>query len=161
MYIEEYEKRGFPLNFLLKLLIVILIIIGFVLLLTNIFFPKFSFLGKNSNSISKSKYLNIVEGLSSQIFIDNLDRMKEAAIEYYAITDLPKNNESSSVMTLREMIDKKLIVALIDKNNKICDLDKSYVEVTNSDNKYILKVNLKDSEKEDHILVNLNDVILK
>ena len=58
-------------------------------------------------------------------------------------------------MTLQAMIDKKIITALIDKNNKAVDTEKSYVEITKMDNEYLLKVNIKDSEKEDYILVHL------
>ena len=58
-------------------------------------------------------------------------------------------------MTLSDMIGKKIIIALIDKNNKAVDVEGSYVKITKLDDEYLLKVNLKDSEKEDYILVHL------
>ena len=81
--------------------------------------------------------------------------MKEAAILYYTDERLPENNGEFKQMTLSEMIGLKLITPLIDKNNKAVDVEASYVKITKSDNEYILKVNIKDSEKEDYILVHL------
>ena len=81
--------------------------------------------------------------------------MKEAAISYYTDERLPKEVGESDTMTLSDMIGKKIIVALIDKNNKACDVEGSYVKITKLDDEYLLKVNLKDSEKEDYILVHL------
>ena len=81
--------------------------------------------------------------------------MKEAAVSYYTTERLPKNVGDKEKMTLQAMIDKKIITALIDKNNKAVDTEKSYVEITKMDNEYLLKVNIKDSEKEDYILVHI------
>ena len=81
--------------------------------------------------------------------------MKEAAISYYTDERLPKESGEFKQMTLSEMIGLKLITPLIDKNNKAVDVEKSYVKITKSGNEYILKVNIKDSEKEDYILVHL------
>ena len=81
--------------------------------------------------------------------------MKNAAISYYTDERLPKNVGDSESMTLSDMIGKHLIIALIDKNNKAVDVEKSYVKITKSDDEYLLKVNIKDSEKEDYILVHL------
>jgi hypothetical protein len=58
-------------------------------------------------------------------------------------------------MTLSEMIGLKIITPLVDKNNKPVDVEKSYVKITKAEDEYILKVNIKDSEKEDYILVHL------
>ncbi len=148
MYSEQYEKRGLPFkDFLLKLILVII----FAFLLAWLL-PKFI----QPAVITNAKEENIdLFPLTSQIFADNLDRMKEAAITYYTDERLPKEVGESDTMSLGDMIDKKLIIALVDKNNKACDVLKSYVKITKMDNEYLLKVNLKDSEKEDYILVHL------
>ena len=96
-----------------------------------------------------------ISALTSQIFADNLNKMKEAAISYYTDERLPKEVGQSDTMTLSDMIGKKIIVPLVDKNNQAVDVEKSYVKITKLDDEYILKVNLKDSEKEDYILVHL------
>ena len=148
MYTEEYEKRGFPIYFLVKIIIVGLFVVGVVWFIT-----KFISNGENRSGIYKNT--SNVEALSSQIFINNLERMKNAAIDYYDDNRLPKEDKDFSTITLKEMIDKKLIITLIDKNNKPCDIEKSYASVTREEGIYILKVNLKDSEKEDYILIDL------
>ena len=161
MYTEDYNKRGFPFrDFLLKLILVIVFVFLLCLLLPRFIAPK---INSNANGVNgkgctteKCTSNNTgVNALTSQIFADNLDRMKEAAIKYYTDERLPKEVGQSDKMTLSDMIGKKIIVALIDKNNKACDVEKSYVKITKADDEYILKVNLKDSEKEDYILVHL------
>ena len=147
MYNEEYENRGFPFrDFLLKLILVIIFVFLLVWLL-----PKFIAPAVVENTGSTVD----VSALTSQIFAENLDKMKEAAISYYTDERLPQNVGEKHKMTLSDMIGKKIITPLIDKNNKPCDVEGSYVEITKMDDEYLLKVNLKDSEKEDYILVHL------
>ena len=151
MYTEEYENRGFPFrNFLLKLILIIIFVFLLVWLL-----PKFIAPAVNKDLKNNSSNTTQINALTSQIFSDNLNKMKEAAILYYTDERLPENNGEFKQMTLSEMIGLKLITPLIDKNNKAVDVEASYVKITKSDNEYILKVNIKDSEKEDYILVHL------
>ena len=179
MYTEEYERRGFPIrNFLIKLFLIILFILLLLWLLPKIISPSFNS-AKSSNSLkdatdtstvvsSKSKkskdnsssqldssVYSQLDALTSQIFAQNIDRMKDAAISYYTDERLPKEVGESDTMTLSDMIGKKIILALIDKNNKACDVEKSYVKITKVDDEYILKVNVKESEKEDEMLGQL------
>ena len=151
MYTEEYENRGFPFrNFLLKLILIIIFVFLLVWLLPKFIAPSINNNIKNNNIDNKE-----INALTSQIFQNNLDKMKEAAISYYTDERLPKESGEFKQMTLSEMIGLKLITPLIDKNNKAVDVEKSYVKITKSGNEYILKVNIKDSEKEDYILVHL------
>lgn len=150
MYTEEYEHRGFPFrDFLLKLILIIIFVFLLIWLLPKFISPKL--VTKTNESTEQVD----ISSLTSQIFSDNLEKMKDVAISYYTDERLPKEVGDSDQMTLSDMIGKKLIVALIDKNNKACDVEKSYVKITKLDDEYILKVNLKDSEKEDYILVHL------
>lgn len=152
MYTEDYENRGFPFrDFLLKLILIIIFIFLLVWLLPKFIAPAVVKNLDMDTSINSEQ----LDALSSQIFNDNLDTMKEAAIAYYTDERLPKEIGQSEKMTLSDMIAKNLVVVLIDKNNKPCDVEKSYVQITKADEEYILKVNLKDSEKEDYILVHL------
>ncbi len=151
MYTEEYENRGFPFrNFLLKLILIIIFVFLLVWLLPKFIAPSINNNIKNNNVDSKE-----IKALTSQIFQDNLDKMKEAAISYYTDERLPKEEGEYKEMTLSEMIGLKLLTPLIDKNNKAVDVEKSYVKITKASDEYILKVNIKDSEKEDYILVHL------
>ena len=160
MYTEEYEKRGFPFgSFIVKLILVIIFILFLAWLLPKLLRPTINNYSTNTNKTCSNGSgicdMTGINALTSQIFADNLDRMKNAAISYYTDERLPKEVGDSDTMTLSDMIGKHIIIALIDKNNKACDLEKSYVKITKLDDEYILKVNLKDSEKEDYILVHL------
>lgn len=147
MYTEDYENRGFPFrDFLLKLILIIIFVFLLVWLL-----PKFI----KPTTVENKETTTEISALSSQIFNDNLEKMKDAAISYYTDERLPKEVGEYDQMTLGDMIGKKLITPLIDKNNKAVDVDASYVKITKADDEYILKVNIKDSEKEDYILVHL------
>ena len=174
MYTEEYERRGFPLrDFLLKLILVIIFVFLLIWLLPKFIKPTVNNYTADSSKVATSETsskkskdskecsnsgscdLSGLDALTSQIFAQNIDRMKDAAISYYTDERLPQNVGDSETMTLSDMIGKKIILALVDKNNKACDVEKSYVKITKVDDEYILKVNLKDSEKEDYILVHL------
>lgn len=158
MYTEEYEHKGFPLrDFLLRLFLVVIFVILLVWLLPKFINP--STVVKNdkkggSNSNSKNEVVDVSKN-SSEVFQNNMDRMKEAAISYYTKDRLPSNVGDSKQMSLSDMIGEKIISPLIDRNNKAVNVDKSYVKITKLDDEYLLKVNVKDSEKEDYILVHL------
>ena len=157
MYNEEYEKKGFPiLSTILKVLIIGIIILLFILFIPKLFTNKTTASkDNNQNENCSDKYEKSLSALTSQIFANNLDKMKDAAIRYYTTDRLPQEIGESDKMTLSDMIGKKLVVALIDKNNKAVDVEKSYVKITKTEDEYILRVNIKDSEKEDYILVHL------
>lgn len=90
--------------------------------------------------------------LNNQIFADNLDRMKNVAKTYYTTERLPKDINTSKKMTLREMIDNKLILPLMDSNGKYCSKDDSYIEITKLENEYVIKVYLSCTDKKDYIV---------
>ena len=112
------EKRGLTIKDLLIRLILIIIFIFLLIWL----FP-----------------MPDLKPLNNQIFIDNLTRMKDAAKSYYTIERLPKDFNTSKRMTLKEMIDKHLILGLMDSNGNYCDEDESYVQITKLENEYIIK----------------------
>lgn len=149
---EEYESRGFPFkNFLLKLILIIIFVFLLVWLLPKFIVPTINEnLEKNNNTNNTE-----ISALASQIFYNNLEKMKDAAISYYTNERLPQEIGQSDTMTLSDMIGKKIITPLIDKNNNAVDVEKSYVKITKTEDEYILKVNIKDSETEDYILVHL------
>ena len=93
--------------------------------------------------------------LTNRIFNENLQTMKEAAISYYTTPRLPKNVDDVKTMTLREMLEEKLLIEFKDANNKSCDLDDSYVSITKLEDEYLLKVNLSCTDNDAYILVHL------
>lgn len=125
------ENRGFTIK---DLLIRLILIIVFIFLLIWLF-P-----------------MPDLKPLNNQIFADNIDRMKNVAKTYYTVERLPKDINQSKRMTLKEMIDNKLILPLMDSNGKYCSEDDSYVEITKLENEYIIKVNLSCTDKKDYII---------
>ena len=88
-----------------------------------------------------------------QVYTNNIKTMKEAARNYYTVDRLPANVGDSSSMTLKEMVDNKMIIRFTDKEGKVCDESTSKVEVSKiSDNEYTLKVQLNCGEQKDYIL---------
>ena len=155
MSTEDYNRRGFPFgSFILKLILIIVFVFLLCWLLPKFMVPAItkSLNGKGGATTCEKSGIN---ALTSQIFADNLEKMKEAAISYYTDERLPQNVGDSKKMTLSDMIGLKIITPLIDKNNKAVDVEKSYVKITKTADEYILKVNIKDSEKEDYILVHI------
>ena len=92
--------------------------------------------------------------LNNQIFADNVDRMKDVAKSYYTLERLPKDINESKKMTLREMIDNKLILPLMDSNGKYCSEDDSYIQITKLENEYVIKVYLSCSDKQDYVVTH-------
>jgi hypothetical protein len=93
--------------------------------------------------------------INGQSFAENLRTMKEAAITYYTTPRLPDKVSDKVKLTLGEMIDKKLLLELVNEDGKVCDKTKSYAEVTKMDDEYVLKVNLNCGTKSDYVLVHL------
>ena len=155
MYTEEYEKRNFSfLKFLLKLVFVIVFAVLIIWLLPKYLSPILKSNTKTTCTGSSCDNKKI-KTPSSQVFGENIKKMKEAAISYYTDDKLPQDVGQSKKMLLNDMIAEDIIVPLNDKNNKSVDVNMSYVQITKESDEYILKVNLKDSENEDYILVHL------
>lgn len=91
--------------------------------------------------------------LYDRIFNENVIAMKDAAKDYFTLERLPQNKGDVVKLTLRSMLEKKIILPFTDRNGDSCDLDASYVEVTKEDNEYVMKVNLKCGDEENYLLV--------
>ena len=138
---EERERFSFK-DVILQIVLVVL----FVFLLLWLF-PTKGYVDKKLDSGLQPLY--------NQIFSQNVNSMKEAAISYFTTSRLPKNIGDKVSLTLGEMLDKKLLIPFLDSNNKQCSLTDSYVEITKMDDEYVLKVNLSCSDNSDYILVHL------
>lgn len=136
MYTEYEEKKGFPIrNFLIKLVLIII----FVLLLLWIL-PIPSLKGNNNGN---------------SIFNANVQTMKDAAIDYFTTERLPQKVGDKVTLTLKEMLDLKLLLPFTDKNGDTCDLVKSYVSLEKQETEYLMIVHLKCKDQEDEIVVHL------
>ena len=102
MYTEEYERRGFPFrDFILKLILVIVFVLLLVWLLPKFITPSIT----NNNTTKSGKACPTgtcdtsgISALTSQIFADNIYRMKDAAISYYTDERLPKEVGDKTVI---------------------------------------------------------------
>ena len=134
MYNEDDEKKVMPIRFFLGILILIII---FVLLLL--------WLLPMSNI-----------GDSHRLFKTNMEEMKQAAIQYFDMDTLPQNEGETTKVTLGELMDKKYILKVTDKDGKECNKTKSYVSITKkSDDTYEMKTKLRCETEEDYIITNL------
>lgn len=87
-----------------------------------------------------------------KIFAANMDTMTEAAKSYYTVERLPEEEGETKKLTLKEMLDNKMIMEFTDSDGNTCDVDKSYVEVTKQDGEYIFKTNLSCDTQEDYVI---------
>lgn len=144
MYNEKNE--GFSIR---DIFIQLLFIILFVFILVWLFPTKSNVNNQFADVNSR------LDALTSGIFNDNLQTMKDAAVSYYTNERLPVNINDVDSMTLREMINKKLLVEFTDGNGKSCDLDGSYVEIIKFEEEYQLKINLSCTDNDAYIIVHL------
>jgi len=133
----ERENDGFPWrDIVIKVLLILLFIF---LLIWLVPWPK---------QVEQGN----LEPLYNQIFLDNIERMHNAAKNYYTVERLPKKVGDKVTMTLREMLNKKLLVEFTDSEGNVCDKDKSYVEVTKYDTEYALVTYLSCNKKQDQMI---------
>ena len=113
-----------------RFLLLILVIVLFIFVMLLIFPTKKS-----------------LDPLYQDVFRNNINSMK------YFTNERKKKNVGDKVrISLREMLDKKLLLPFVDKNGNQCDLDKSYVEVTKGKTEYQMKVNLSCSDQKAYII---------
>ena len=91
------------------------------------------------------------------IYTNNIATMKDSAEKYYTGKRLPSNVGESNSMTLKEMIDNKMLIRFTDKDKNYCDENASGVQVTkNATDDYVLKVHLVCGNDDDYILETLS-----
>ena len=134
----ETERNGFSIiGFIAQVLVILLFV--FVLMWL---FPTKSYIENNAGSTSNSSNTATNELLFNQ----NLLSMKDAGREYFTVSRMPSKNGKSVKLTLEEMINKSLVVELIDGNGKKCDTAASYIEVTKINDEYEMIVSLTCSD---------------
>ena len=72
----------------------------------------------------------------NRIFNDNIQTMKDAAEDYFTKERMPEKEGNKVKITLEEMISKKMLLEIKDKNGKSCDKKASYVEITKETSLY-------------------------
>lgn len=133
-----YQERSSIFSVRKVILAILVMVLVFFILMW--LFPTKGYLTNNEKSANVAK-----------TFSDNITLMKNSALSYYTDERLPENTGDKEKMTLSDMIDKHLITELVDSNNKICNLKKSYVEITKEETEYLMKINLSCEDKSDYI----------
>jgi len=139
-------------NFSIRSVILQFLFVALFIFILIWLFPMKSDMKKAIASIESTDN-NGLSILYDRIFNENLYTMKEAAKDYFTLERLPQKVGDSTKITLRQMLDKKIILPFVDKNGKQCDLDASYVLVTKYETEYLMKVNLKCGKEENYLLV--------
>ena len=141
----EQGHRGFAFkSIILKILLIVVLIFLIIWL-----FP--------TKSYVKSLIDQKLGTSTNQIFNTNIETMKKAAEAYFNGDRLPEKDDESKTLTLKEMVDKNLLVDFTDGNNKKCNYKKSYAKVTKTKSDYKLKVNLACTDKTAYIYSYIGD----
>ena len=143
MYDEENNNRETLKGIFVKIVLVVLFI--FVLMML---FPTKGFV---TNYVDEK----VAESGGNDNFNNNLLAMATAGSGYFTSSRLPENTGDKVKMTLGEMYDNKLLVKFSDSNNRTCNTNKSYIEVTKEEDEYTMKVNLSCSDNEDYIMLHM------
>ena len=146
MYTAENKNSFSFKNVILQFLFVALFIFIMIWL-----FPLKSDLKKVENKIESTQTDFSV--LYDRIFNENVIAMKDGAKSYFTTSRLPKNVGDKVKMTLKEMLNAKIVLPFTDKNGDTCDEEASYVEITKYKDEYVMKVNLKCGKQENYLLV--------
>lgn len=121
-----YEEKDYGFSWIglfVKVIIVVIFILLVIWLVSKLFF-------KYSNKDLKK----------------DMELMEKAAGNYFTADKVPENVGKSSIITLDEMLEKKLIAS---ESISTCDKDESYAKITKYQDYYMLKVELLCGEKED------------
>ncbi len=147
----EERKNTFTVrDIILQLFMIVLFILIMIWLFPTKGYLSDNFVGKDELSSELSEQLQALYG---RLFADNIESMRDAAQGYFTNARLPQKIGDSVTLTLKEMLEKKLVLSFKDSNNQSCDVNKSYVKVTKMNDEYQMKVQLSCSDYEDYIIV--------
>ena len=149
------KKDGFSLK---DIAIQVLIIILFVFILIWLF-PTKSYVDKLASNSSNGSISDISnQYITNAVFIENMKTLRETAKDYYSLEKMPTEigTEHKVGITLKEMLEKKLLLPLMDSNNNSCHITDSYVEVVKTSSKeYTMTINLTCGNMSDYIVIYL------
>ena len=102
------------------------------------------------------KGISTNDTLLSEVYGRNLRILQNAGRSYYYSATLPKNVGDSTSITLNDLVEKKMLLDLKDKNGKLCDKKASYVQLTKkSSSEYEMKSYLSCGKEADYLLATL------
>lgn len=116
----EDERRINWLSLFIKIVIIFIFVLIIIWLVSKI--------------INKNKL--------SETFNNNINNMEKVSIEYFKGIDLPLDKGKSIKITLKELIEKELIVSINNNGKNICDTKNSYSKITREKKNYIVEIKL-------------------
>ena len=143
---SSIDWKGLFLKLVIAFLVVLIAVTGYK-----------TFKGDDKNNdITATK---LVEKDSSITFTGNISKLKTAGEKYYKDNKdkLPKDENSTTIVTLKELIDEKLIENLTDESGKSCDIEGSYVTATVENKQTKLKANLVCGESSSYSIVYMGE----
>lgn len=123
------ERRINWLGLFIKLIIVFVLVIILVWLITKILY---------SNKLSDT-------------FKNNINNMEKASIDYFKTIDLPLEKGKSAKITLKELIDKGLILSKNDEDENSCNVNDSYSKIVRKKDNYNVETTLKCGDEKSTI----------
>ncbi len=90
--------------------------------------------------------------LYDHMFNENVMMMKDSAKNYYSNERLPQEVGDKVGMSLQDMLNKHLMLPIVDGEGNLCDANASYVEVTKLDTEWQLKAYLSCGTKADYVI---------
>ena len=138
MYEEDNKMKISWGKQILNLILLAIIIIILVIIFIKVIEPK-----RQDDSLNQGFYVN------------NIMNMKKVALDYFKDSKLPENVGKTNSLSLREMLEQKLLTDFTDHGKK-CNLEDSYIQVTKTaDLAYALKVNLVCNDYSDYIISSI------
>ncbi len=144
-------------NVSIKGIVVKILLIALVICILIWIFPTKKDLEENLSGISNNNGTNVnIDPLLDKIFTQNIQILQNAGRAYYYSATLPKNIGDITKISYQELLTKKYLIALNDKNGNACSTANSYVQLTKvAENKYEMKTFLQCSNEENYIITNL------
>ncbi|MFV0275489.1 MAG: hypothetical protein ACK5HL_04560 [Bacilli bacterium] len=152
MYTENKKNNNLR-DLIIKILLAILFIFLLIWLIPKLVTPVTN--DTNTNKDNSEDLANIndkLDAITAKILEGDIYIMKDAAKAYFTNERLPKEVGAEVKLTLGEMLEKELLLPLVDKDGNACSSTQSYVTVTKLKTEYKLDVYLTCSGKTNHIV---------
>ena len=131
-----------------------------VFLVVLIAFKGYSILkGKDTKNDTITSTQTVADKKNSKTFTENMEKLRTAGETYFEENEdkLPKEEGSTSMVTLNDLIKSGVIKSLSDEDGKICDVESSYVTAKLENGTTKLKANLVCGSSSSYTQVKLGE----
>lgn len=133
------------------------VIIAFLVVLIAV--KGYSTLKGNNKKQTTNTTTATAESKATSTFTENIEKLKNAGEKYFTDNKekLPKSDNTTTMVTLNELIDNGVIETLSDEDGKTCDGESSYVTALVENKKTKIKANLVCGNASSYKLTYLSD----